>query len=242
VPFADSLNGLTVNGLSLNGRSTNGRSTNGLSLNDVDLDGQTLAGADLADFRMGNLSLADSVNLMGYIVKCALPTGASLSATVAGQVYTWQGGLGLAPSWQGGPFSGVSEHRWVTACLLAHTNRIGRHVAISLRSDNIPFTQSEQLTYPDREGAFYGDAFITPPVLEACESTDDDPDSDEQIGRSCASGDCGIPVAGVCESLCHLTAADGYYANCPYAEAITAYHHQPPPRPGQCPYQLASCN
>lgn len=133
-------NGLSVNGLGTNGLSVNGLSVNGLRIgsssgNGLGSNGLTattgLATTDFANWFADNPE-ADMV--MRYIVKCALPSGQTLSYTPAGTstTYTWDGELGLASSWSSGNAPTLAEKQVVSACLAAHVNKFGVSVPISV--------------------------------------------------------------------------------------------------------------
>jgi hypothetical protein len=104
---------------------------------------------------------ADGREVFSYIVKCALPTGKSVTLKDSlGTRYTFAGEVGLAPTWQTTTPT-ASERRWVTACLLARTNYYGVSVQLSMRGAHpaLATTSSERSTYVVPEGAFYGDLF-----------------------------------------------------------------------------------
>ncbi|WP_044187288.1 hypothetical protein [Hyalangium minutum] len=152
-----STNGLSANGLSANGLSANGLSVNGLSANG-------LSTSSFSSWFTQAPAQADM--LMRYVVRCAVPEGETRTYTDSqtGVHYTWSGGLGLAPGWASGAAPTVIEQQVITACLLAHVNRYGLSVPISVLGRNaqgslIPFTQSELATYPVREACFFGNLF-----------------------------------------------------------------------------------
>jgi hypothetical protein len=98
---------------------------------------------------------------MEYLVSCALPEGDDL--TWVGGNQTWDGALGLCPSWKNSaPDQECQE--LVSACLLARTNAYGQSVSISVRglyTDDtpMPLGPNEDVDYPWQEGAFFGNAF-----------------------------------------------------------------------------------
>ncbi len=147
----DSNNGLSANGLSYNGLSANGLSYNGLSANGLSYKGlSTLA---FTQWFTRNPALADMV--MTYVVRCAVPPGQTRSYmnSQTGKTYTWTGELGLAPDWANGYPASYNEQQVITACLLAHVNRYGRHVTISIQGlsawgSAIPVTPSELVECP----------------------------------------------------------------------------------------------
>jgi hypothetical protein len=154
-------NGLTTNGLTTNGMTTNGLTTNGLTTNGLTADG--LASVDFLAWFETDPVVADMV--MRYIARCALPAGESLSWEWNGIGYTWYGVLGLAPSWGSGATIPAAEQQLVTACLAAHSNKFGLHVALSVRGpladgeSSIPLDPGEEDAFYQPEGCFFGNFF-----------------------------------------------------------------------------------
>jgi GLTT repeat-containing protein len=153
----ESLNGLSANGLSANGLSANGLSANGLSANG-------LSTSAFAAWFSNDPAQGDMV--MRYVVRCAVPAGETRSYTNAstGQSYTWNGGLGLAPGWASGAPPTLAEQQVITACLIAHVNRYGLSIPISVLGRDalgtvIPYTHDELETYSVREACFFGNLF-----------------------------------------------------------------------------------
>ena len=208
----ESENALSVNALSVNALSVNALSVNALSVNGLQLD-------------QGSTNLADTPEgreLLKYIARCALPAGIDLIAEVGGQTYTFPGRLGLTPEWADQPLS-ASGRRWMTACLLAHTNYFGITVPISLRGENSALATSsdERATYPVPEAAFFGDLFADPPYTASCIAPHQSGDSPYLDLRVCAEPDgdasmCGFGMAGYCgwSTVCALAGTDGHYRDC----------------------------
>src|SRR3954464_14957177 len=84
------LNGLSLtNGLSGNGLSGNGLSGNGLSGNGLIMDALNASGLTASTYLMNNASGRSTVS---YLVRCALPTGHSITKQDAtGASYTFAG-------------------------------------------------------------------------------------------------------------------------------------------------------
>ncbi|MFL5343971.1 MAG: hypothetical protein ACJ8AT_04225 [Hyalangium sp.] len=150
-------NGLSANGLSANGLSANGLSANGLSANG-------LSAQSFATWFAANPALADMV--MRYVVRCAVPAEQTRSYAdpQTGVSYTWSGGLGLAPDWAGGAPANTVEQQVITACLLAHVNRYGLTIPISVLGRDaggavIPYTSQELGKFNVREACFFGNLF-----------------------------------------------------------------------------------
>jgi hypothetical protein len=218
----NSHNGVSANGLSANGLSANGLSVNGLSANG-------LSAAAFASWFTQNPAHADM--LMTYVVRCAVPAGQRRSFTHPqnGRTYTWTGGLGLAPDWAGGQPLHFNEQQVVTACLLAHVNRFGRHVNISVlgltaRGHALPFTSSELSSYNVREACFFGNLF-TPDSLffGVAQSVSDE---GRYLTRACGVMESGsgsasqcapLRFVGQCSQYCTSSAPSGlFYTSCTY--------------------------
>src|SRR3569623_2339984 len=113
--------------------STNGLSLNGTSLNGLSLNGRDLA---LATSSFASWFHADPANRalqMQYVVKCAKPAGVTVTWTdpATHTVYSWPGGLGLAPTWSNRAMT-VAEQQVLSACMAAHANKYGVHVPIAV--------------------------------------------------------------------------------------------------------------
>ena len=166
--------------------------------------------------------------LMKYIVKCSLPAGLGMEFEYGGVDYVWPGQLGLAPHWAAGEPIPESEQQLVSACLAAHSNRYGAHVAISLLGQYadgsaMPVSDQELSTYPVTEGCFFGNLFRRDGVFSASDRpaalTDD-----ESSLRACAMPDrtgsgassmCPpIKYAGTCRDLCIPDPSNLYYSTC----------------------------
>jgi len=102
----------------------------------------------------GLITTTDGRATIGYIVRCALPAGTSI--TKAG--YTFNGQLGLAPEWQNGACDTNCQEA-VSACLLAHVNTAGIHVPLWLTSQDGLIGWGQDPEFPNMEGAFFGNVF-----------------------------------------------------------------------------------
>ena len=207
-------NGLSTNGLSTNGLSTNGLSTNGLSTNG-------LSSAAFASWFASNPS--NNWLLMKYLVRCALPAGASLSYTYLGVPSTWTGELALAPTWTAGGTIPVVEQELVSACLAAHTNKWGLPVNISVRGyysngSYISVSSSEQAAFPNDEGCFFGNLFNGAGVFSAYSANSPLRSASKTSLRACAMsggvlGSC-APIgstSATCQSLCTGQYGSSYF-------------------------------
>ncbi|WP_224366261.1 hypothetical protein [Hyalangium versicolor] len=217
----DSSNGLSANGLSANGLSANGLSANGLSAN----------GLSTATFKQWfNQDPAMADMLMTYVVRCAVPAGQTRSYTHSqtGKTYTWAGGLGLALDWANGHPANYNEQQVVTACLLAHVNRYGVHVTISVLGWNawgnaIPFTTSELASYSVREACFFGNLFTPNSLFFGVDRPVQD--QGEYLTRACGALDSGadsstqcapLRFVGRCSQFCLPSINPAFYSSCVY--------------------------
>jgi hypothetical protein len=143
-----SSNRLTMNHLEASSLAVTQLSTAALTSN----------GSTLAQSRL--LKSKKSRDVLVYLVKCALPSGQSISGSSGGKSYTFSGLIGLAPDWVSTPLS-TSARRWVSACILAHVNGYSEQVPISLRGDHpaLTTTDAEVVQYGVEEMSFYGDIF-----------------------------------------------------------------------------------
>lgn len=219
-------NGLTVNGLTVNGLTVNGLTVNGLTVNGLTVNG--LSSSEFASWFA--LDVAAHSMLMNYIVQCAVPAGGSRTyrAPGTGTVYTWQGSLGLAPGWASGRHFTVAEQQLVSACLAAHVNKYGMHVALSVlglnaRHQPIAYSQEELQSFPRREACFFGNLFNGEGVFAGVDR--DFLDSSESSPRACglttqtgAAESACSPMQHVqnCETLCTLDPSGLFYTQCHY--------------------------
>ena len=160
----------TVNGLSMiNGLSM----TNGLSM----INGLSMTNGLAGD---GLVSGSDAMNTdaarttMAYLVRCALPAGVSITKQDAdGVSYTFNGQIGVAPSWQWGACDSECQLQ-VTPCMLAHVNTSGVHIPLWIVGDNSVLGWGLDSDYPYEEGSFFGNIFVSPPNAFYCNGKDFD--------------------------------------------------------------------
>lgn len=214
---------VTSNRLTMNRLTMNRLTMNSLSTVRLSPDGKKLSPTAL-------LNTVEGRELLQYLVRCSLPEGKSLSATVSGTNYTFQGLMGLAPDWEKKPLS-MPGRRWVTACLLAHVNGYGIQVPISVRGTHpeLTVTQSERDSYGLQEISFFGDIFAANDDDEASlpiyacggssvQTACGGDAASFRPARSCASADdCEIQFLGACHDLssasadvCGNVLVDGY--------------------------------
>jgi hypothetical protein len=206
-----STNGFSVNGFSVNGFSVNGFSVNGLSANG--LSASALSAEGFAAWFARDPALA--AHVMSYAVRCAVPAGQTRSYTDpgTGQLHTWSGGLGLAPDWAGGAAINQAEQEVITACLLAHVNRYGQHLPISVlgrdaRGNLIPYSSCELRTYSAREACFFGNLFTEEGLFFGVDRL---MDYNAYLTRACAGMSGSGDGAGPCAPL---TFVGGCALNC----------------------------
>lgn len=170
-------------------------------------------------------------SLMKYLVKCSLPAGLGMDFEYGGITYVWPGQLGLAPHWAAGEPIPEDEQQLVSACLGAHANRYGAHVALSVLGQYadgtpIPVTDGELSTYPVTEGCFFGNLFRNDGVFSASdrpEALTDDQSSlracalPDRTGSGASSMCPPINYAGTCRDLCQPDPTNLYYLNCTVA-------------------------
>jgi hypothetical protein len=157
-------NGLSGNGLSGNGLSGNGLSGNGLLMN-------PLKTGILSTGSMMNTT--DGRTTMGYIVRCALASGKTITAKDSGGTsYSFPGQIGVAPEWETGTCGTTCQER-MSACLLAHVNTSGVHIPIWLDGEGA-IGWGQNTSYPYQEGSFFGNIFVNPPKGYFCNGKDFD--------------------------------------------------------------------
>lgn len=162
-PVLDPLVDVVGNGIPPAALQSHGLHRGGLSQNRMDLEA-------LFVIALPDASGALARTFLRYSVGCALQPNQSVSFSwidTLGVIHNEAatGLLGLAPSWFSGPLEGSSQD-WVSACLAARTNFYARHVSIELGTENLD--PPGGVTYPQAEGAFWGNLFSDTPHLHAC--------------------------------------------------------------------------
>jgi hypothetical protein len=208
----ESANRLAVNRLAVNRLAVNRLAVNRLAVNRLAVNGMAQASADAEALAAEEGGL----ELLTYMVSCALPEGESLS--VAGE--TLNGSIGLAPQWIDEGLD-VSARRWLSACLLARVNYFGVEVHLSMRGDHdaLATTPEENAAYTQYEGAFYGDLFGGEVAdKRSCTSTlkATNPQTGTMPLRECTVTDtatgrtrCDYEPTGICETVCSGTQCAG---------------------------------
>lgn len=206
-----SISATTQNGLSINGLISQRRYLGSIGGGNLGFQGkESLNGLD-PDQLLMNTENSDGLeatfegrSLLKYISTCALPKDQELVVDFEDERYYFPGLLGLAPEWAEDKCD-TSCQKWMSACLLAHTNPRGENVGISLRGAHEELTASkgEKEKYSFEEGSFYGQLFSEEIELFACVSDETmvQPLGAEGLfSRQCSRGDCGATFMGQCGS------------------------------------------
>src|SRR3569623_459241 len=120
------------------------------------------------------ISTADGRTTMSYLVRCALPQGRSVTLKDQnGTGYTFGGQIGLTPQWETGTCDSNCQEQ-ISACLMAHVNTTGQHIALWLVGDNSALGWGLSSSYPYQEGSFFGNIFSSPPQAYYCDGEDYD--------------------------------------------------------------------
>jgi uncharacterized membrane protein YgcG len=227
----------TTNGLSMiNGLSmTNGLSMiNGLSM----VNGGGNYGTVLPLNGGGLTSTSSFMNsdagrsTVAYLVRCALPANQSLTKQDShGASYTFPGEIGVAPEWQSGNCNEDCQEQ-VTACLLAHINTSGVHIALWIDGDSPAISWNQNSAYPDQEGSFFGNIFLSPPSAYYCNGKDFDVGVvPGRIGAGLGNAPYTNPFAspGYCRDYCTPAdiphQGDGYKACNGYNHIVTVWRN-----------------
>jgi hypothetical protein len=190
-------NGLAANGLAANGLAANGLAANGLAANG-------LAANGLAD--------PAAHKFMEYVVSCALSAGHSVTYTIDGASYEFEGGIGVAPEWETNRCDDSCQH-WVSACVLARLNKLGVHREISIRGANkaLAPVPHELQDFPVREATYYGNLFDVHQPRYACLANGATQDlrvcGDSLVG-------CAVTFPGPCEKVCQRPDRFGTFVDC----------------------------
>ena len=175
-------------------------------------------------------------NTFSYIVRCALPSNRTITKKDKyGRPYSFTGEIGMASQWEAGSCDQTCQEQ-ISACLLAHVNTTGQHVALWLDSDSSAVGWGQSTAYPYQEGSFFGNVFHTPPTAYYCNGKDFDQGVvPGRLGANQAGAPYVNPFAaqgGYCASSC--TAADypynkdGYKACAGYTHVVTVWRNFDP--------------
>jgi hypothetical protein len=122
----------------------------------------------------GFLTSEAGQELITYLVECTLPLGRSITKSdpVHGGAITFDGYVGLAPQWETGACNQDCQ-QWVSACLLARSNALGRSISIEIVASHpaIGSRRTQPFIYLFEEAGFHGNLFLDPPESHACLGT-----------------------------------------------------------------------
>jgi hypothetical protein len=192
---------VTGNSLTTNSLTTNSLTTNSLTTN-------SLTASRLV---MSSLAEPASREVLSYIVSCALPSDRFIEIESGGTVYRYDGSLGLAPEWSRRACDESCQVR-VSSCVIARVNHRGQRVELSLRGEDLPTTAAESRAFQLLEGAYLGNIFRHPQVLQACV-----PFGRPRPERTCgpSSGQCFLDVVS-CACLLQPSRVSDHYEHCQF--------------------------
>ncbi|WP_437307607.1 hypothetical protein [Sorangium sp. So ce388] len=185
------------------------------------------------------LDTAEGRALLHYVVGCALSPHTTVKTSVPG--VSFQGSIGLAPTWKTAKLGALSSQRWVTACLLQTLNGIGAHVPIRMVGSHVGLTDAsaqDAVSYSIPDATMFGNIFDPAKVeVFAC--------ADAGAAAACglswsafanlricdASPLCGITLLGACQGEagvhCSINSLGKPVCRTPgntlYAEAISTF-------------------
>jgi hypothetical protein len=207
-------NGLAFNGLAFNGLAFNGLAFNGLAFNG-------LASKEFNSWFKQHPTESDQ--FMKYLVRCAVPDGQSRWFWDGQRVYSWSGGLGLAPDWASGKSASVEEQQTVSACLAALTNKYGTPVLVSLlgttaKGQAIPVSTDERSTYTLHEGCFFGNLFSDEGLFVGNDQGLLSPAQSSLRACALTSGNPCPPLkqVGSCHAVCQMDSTGSFFTRCTY--------------------------
>jgi hypothetical protein len=209
---------LSTNMLSTNLLSTNLLSTNALAT--AELTGNSLSDGSLEDNSAVKEALYDPAarEVFSYIYACAASQGHTMSISIEGTNYNFNGALGLADSWRSGSCDATCQG-WVSACVLARSNYYGQSVHLSLRGShaNLGTSAQEVADYPNQEGKFYGNLFTTNAQKFSCAGPQSTANSLRRCTETGSPNACDFTGVGSCSSCTG--------SNCPsnFGQVITVY-------------------
>lgn len=119
----------------------------------------------------GYLTSEAGQEFIQYLVECTLPLGRSITKSdpLHGGTITFDGYVGLAPQWETAACDQACQE-WVSACLLARSNALGRSISIEMVASHpaIGTRRTQPFIYLFEEAAFHGNLFQNPPEAHAC--------------------------------------------------------------------------
>ena len=79
----------------------------------------------------------------------------------------------MAPAWETGACDQMCQ-QWLSACMVAHINTAGINVPLWVVSAQPQIGWGLDPAYPNQEGSFFGNIFVSPPVMNYCNGRDYD--------------------------------------------------------------------
>jgi hypothetical protein len=185
----------------------------------------------------GMLADDEGVITASYMIRCALPSTASINLVdYTGKVVHFNGEIGLASYWAEGDCDQACQEN-VSACLMAFTNATGVHVPLEMSSTKNALGGGNSSAFKWQEGAFFGNLFNDPPRAFFCKGTSQQNiatmwysyASDSFDARMCTgyqSGKCPYKGAGDCTGMIWSPkacskASDGTYTSCKGTDGVT---------------------
>ena len=169
---------------------------------------------------------AEGRKILKYLVRCALEGNTRAQVTLPDEKLILNGSIGLAPGWIHRPLR-LDEQRWVSACVYALTNKMGKSVRVSLSGSHPKLTSAETGHKISSlfEGGFFGNLFLPTPIAYVCEGSDRKKLSKYPIGslRLCAKpsgkttkdgkvlSECGFIITGPCSSPSSFVVEGEFY-------------------------------
>lgn len=154
--------------------------------------------------------------LLKYAARCALREGQTLEgpADASGRRSRFPGSLGMAPEWLQGACDRSCQEK-VSSCLIALSNRTGKHVQLSVLSAAPALLKSvsslkpaeTDIGFPHQEGVFFGNVFAG----EAYACRGSAAAKGAQVKRFCAlepascTGLAEFTDAGRCQDVCEMS-------------------------------------
>ena len=170
---------------------------------------------------------------MSYIVRCALPVGQSITMNVGGQSVVYAGEIGIAPTW-GKAACDTDCQEAVSACVLAHVNTSGQHIALWMDGPDSALGWGRSTDYPYQEGSFFGNIFTSTPKAFYCNGKDFDQGVvPGRLGASQSGAPYSDPFASSyclnnCTSSASPNSGDGYTSCNGYKHVVTVWRNFDP--------------
>jgi hypothetical protein len=212
---------------------TNGLSmTNGLTM----VNGLTMInGLGGIPSGVGLLTSPQGRDTFGYLVRCALPLGHTvIKQDQNGIAYPFLGQIGVAPEWESGTCNQTCQEN-ISACVLAHVNTSGQHIALWLDSDSPAVGYGRNSNFPYQEGSFFGNIFASPPTAYFCNGKDFElgvVPGRLGVGQAGAPYKNPFPGTGYCQDSCTAVpaphAGDGYKSCGGFNHVVTVWRNFDP--------------